>query len=152
MRQFVFIFCFLSSLLSCYGQSFNDVKMKEKFVFHQLDFLETGTDKLLYSPDNIKGLIVTSSYDNKEYLTISIPGVHTYYLHIINKVVDTPEPDMKVIMYQGGETIENVGTYVANVFFVYDLQKNTSIPEFVRLELHNSPNILMFSGLIKLTD
>jgi hypothetical protein len=38
MRQFVFIFCFLSSLLSCYGQSFNDVKMKEKFVFHQLDF------------------------------------------------------------------------------------------------------------------
>jgi hypothetical protein len=53
-------------------------------------------------------------------------------------------------MYQGGETIENMGTYTANIFFVYDLSKNENVPELVRLEIHKSPNIMQFSGIIKL--
>ena len=97
-------------------------------------------------------MIVDATIDNKNYLLISIPDVHTYQLQIVNKVVDTPQKNLKIIMYQGGETIENMGTYTANIFFVYDLSKNKNVPELIRLEINNSPNIMQYSGLIKLDD
>ena len=117
-----------------------------------MEVLETGTDKVLDSFPEGSGMIIDTTIDNKNYLLISIPDVHTYQLQIVNKVVDTPKKNLKIIMYQGGETIENMGTYTANIFFVYDLSKNKNVPELIRLEINNSPNIMQYSGLIKLDD
>lgn len=58
----------------------------------------------------------------------------------------------KIRMYQGGERIEGVGTYTANVFFNYDLRKNSEIPENIYLKLDNSPNYLVFYGIMKINN
>ena len=97
-------------------------------------------------------MIIDATIEKQNYLVISIPEVHTYTLQIVNKVVDTSQKNIKIVMYQGGEHIENMGTYTANIFFVYDLSKNRNVPELVRLEINNSPNIMLFSGIIKLSN
>lgn len=132
------------------AQTSTDYTVNEKLVFHKLEVLETGTDKILDSFDEGSGGIIDATIQNKNYLMISIPDVHTYTLQIVNKVIENPQKNLKIIMYQGGETIENMGTYTANIFFVYDLSKNENVPELVRLEIHKSPNIMQFSGIIKL--
>ena len=78
-------------------------------------------------------------------------SIHTNYKLLI-RLLTPPQKNLKIIMYQGGETIENMGTYTANIFFVYDLSKNKNVPELIRLEINNSPNIMQYSGLIKLDD
>lgn len=133
----------------------NNYIVKEKLVFHQLDILETETDKVLDSFYEVSGMILSVDIDSTEYLCIDIPDVHTYNIQIVNRVEDKPSENLKVVMLQGGETIEingEKGTYTANIFFVYDLRKNSEIPEFVRLQINGSPNILKFSGIIKLRD
>lgn len=151
MKRYIYlIFCCLSIPLC--AQTSGNFTINEKLIFHKLEVLETGTDKVLDSFPEGSGMIVDATIDNKNYLLISIPDVHTYQLQIVNKVVDTPQKNLKIIMYQGGETIENMGTYTANIFFVYDLSKNKNIPELIRLEINNSPNIMQYSGLIKLDD
>ena len=126
--------------------------VNEKLVFHKLEVLETGTEKVLDSFSNFGGVIIDATIEKQNYLVISIPEVHTYTLQIVNKVVDTSQKNIKIVMYQGGEHIENMGTYTANIFFVYDLSKNRNVPELVRLEINNSPNIMLFSGIIKLSN
>ena len=151
MKRYIYlIFCCLSILLC--AQTSGNFTINEKLIFHKLEVLETGTDKVLDSFPEGSGMIIDTTIDNKNYLLISIPDVHTYQLQIVNKVVDTPQKNLKIIMYQGGETIENMGTYTANIFFVYDLSKNKNVPELIRLEINNSPNIMQYSGLIKLDD
>ena len=151
MKRYIYlIFCFFSIPLC--AQTLGNFTINEKLIFHKLEVLETGTDKVLDSFPEGSGMIIDTTIDNKNYLLISIPDVHTYQLQIVNKVVDTPQKKLKIIMYQGGETIENMGTYTANIFFVYDLSKNKNVPELIRLEINNSPNIMQYSGLIKLDD
>lgn len=151
MKRYInLIFCCLSIPLC--AQTSGNFTINEKLIFHKLEVLETGTDKVLDSFPEGSGMIIDTTIDNKNYLLISIPDVHTYQLQIVNKVVDTPQKNLKIIMYQGGETIENMGTYTANIFFVYDLSKNKNVPELIRLEINNSPNIMQYSGLIKLDD
>ena len=53
-------------------------------------------------------------------------------------------------MYQGGENISGLGSYTANVFFNYNLQQNTKIPETIRFEMDGSPYIYELSGIIKI--
>lgn len=137
------------------AQDASNYIIKDKFLFHQLDFLETGTDKLLDSYPEVSGLILSVDIDSTEYLCIAIPDVHIYNIQIVHRVEDKPSEDLKVVLLQGGETVEingEKGTYTANIFFVYDLRNNSEIPEFVRLQINESPNILKFSGIIKLRD
>ena len=136
--------------MSMNAQTNKNYTINQKFKFHSLEFLETGTDKLLEEFPEGEGLVINAISNNQEYLIISIPGVHDYYLQIVNKVEDTPEENLKIIMYQGGEKIENLGTYTANVFYVYDLSKNNEVPELIRFEINNSPNIQQFKGIIRL--
>lgn len=137
------------------AQDASNYIIKEKLVFHQLDILETETDKLIDSFPEGSGMILSVDINSTDYLCISIPDVHTYNIQIVNRVEDKPSEDIKVVMLQGGETVEingEKGTYTANIFFVYDLRKNSETPEFVRLQINGSPNILKFSGIIKLRD
>ena len=118
MKRYIYlIFCCLSILLC--AQTSGNFTINEKLIFHKLEVLETGTDKVLDSFPEGSGMIIDTTIDNKNYLLISIPDVHTYQLQIVNKVVDTT-------------------------------QKN--VPELIRLEINNSPNIMQYSGLIKLDD
>lgn len=127
--------------------------INEKYLFHKMEVLETGTDKLLDSFPGMGGMVVSATAHGKEYLIISIPKVHTYELQIVNRAEeDITEQNLKIVMLQGGETIENVGIYTANVFFIYDLKKNLNMPEIIRLEINNSPNIMQYSGIIKLSE
>lgn len=151
MKKYILLLlcCFSISL---FAQTSDNYTINEKFIFHKLEVLETGTDKVLDSFSEGSGMIIDATVENKNFLLISIPDVRTYQLLIVNKVVDTPKKDLKIVMYQGGETIENLGTYTANIFFVYDMSKNKNVPELIRLEINNSPNIMQYSGLIKLDD
>ena len=151
MKRYIYLIFYCLSIPLC-AQTSGNFTINEKLIFHKLEVLETGTDKVLDSFPEGSGMIIDTTIDNKNYLLISIPDVHTYQLQIVNKVVDTPQKNLKIIMYQGGETIENMGTYTANIFFVYDLSKNKNVPELIRLEINNSPNIMQYSGLIKLDD
>lgn len=132
------------------AQTYSGYTVNEKFVFHKLEVLETGTEKKLDSFSGCRGVIIDATIEKQNYLMINVPEVHTYTLQVVNKVVDTSQKNIKIVMYQGGEHIENMGTYTANIFFVYDLSKNRNVPELVRLEINNSPNIMQFSGIIKL--
>lgn len=138
------------------AQDKDKIIIEQKFVFHQLDVLETGTNKVLDSFPDGGGMILNCKVNNQDYLIIDISGVHTYQLQIVNKVEDIIEKNLKIIMYQGGEKIENIGpesvsgTYTANVFYVFDLEKNKYTPDLIRLEINGSSNIMQFSGIIKL--
>ncbi|MBQ2366148.1 MAG: hypothetical protein IIV54_05430 [Bacteroidaceae bacterium] len=151
MRKLVFLLLSVFYINVCAYAS-TEYIVNEKLVFHKLEVLETGTEKVLDSFSNFGGMIIDATIEKQNYLAISIPEVHTYTLQIVNKVVDTSQKNIKIVMYQGGEHIENMGTYTANIFFVYDLSKNRNVPELVRLEINNSPNIMLFSGIIKLSN
>lgn len=150
MRRLIILFLTCIVTMGMNAQTNKNYTINQKFKFHSLEFLETGTDKLLEEFPEGEGLVINAISNNQEYLIISIPGVHDYYLQIVNKVEDTPEENLKIIMYQGGEKIENLGTYTANVFYVYDLIKNKEVPELIRFEINNSPNIQQFKGVIRL--
>jgi len=150
MKRLIILFLTCIVIMSMNAQTNKNYTINQKFKFHSLEFLETGTDKLLEEFPEGEGLVINAISNNQEYLIISIPGVHDYYLQIVNKVEDTPEENLKIIMYQGGEKIENLGTYTANVFYVYDLSKNNEVPELIRFEINNSPNIQQFKGIIRL--
>ena len=124
----------------------------EKLVFHKLDVLETGTEKPLESFENTGGVIIRGKVGEQEHMIISVYEVYDYDLTIVNKVVGEPRDNIKMIMYQGGGNFKGMGIYTANVFFVYDLSKNKETPEFIRLEINDSPNIMKYSGIIKLED
>ena len=145
-KHILLLLCCFS--ISLFAKTSDNYTINEKFIFHKLEVLETGTDKVLDSFSEGSGMIIDATVENKNFLLISIPDVHTDQLLIVNKVVDTPKKDLKIVMYQGGETIENLGTYTANIFFVYDMSKNKNVPELIRLEINNSPNIMQYSGLI----
>ena len=152
MKKSLFILLLYCLCVNVKSQSEENYIVKEKFVFHQLDFLETGTDRILDSFPDGSGVIIKTEIESQDFLIIHIPDVYTYKLQIVNQVVDKPNSDCKVVMLQGGEIIEGQGAYTANIFFVYDLIKNENTPEFIRFQIHNSPNILVFSGIIKLLD
>lgn len=146
----VLIIMFLLSHLNCMAQTSSNYEIQEKFVFHQLDILETETDVQLESFSDGGGMIIRARIEERDYMIISVGDIHTYNLTIINKIEDTPDDNIKVVMYQGGEKIEGKGAYTANVFFVYDLSKNVSTPEFVRFAINGSPNVMKYSAIIKL--
>lgn len=150
MKKLLFLLMSVACL-SVYSQETSNQKVNEKFVFHQWETLNATSGETLKS-FTVTGVIVDASINNKDYLSISIADVYTYNLTIVNKVIDYPQEDIKVVMYQGGEIIEDKGTYTASVFFVYDLKKNEKIPEFVRFQIHNSPNVMILSGIIKLSN
>lgn len=149
MRIIVLI---LLCLVSFSSNAQSKYSVLQKFKFHSLEFVETETDKPLDSFPEGQGLVINCEVEGKEYLLISIPSIHDYNITVVNKVTDTPEKDIKVVMYQGGEKIESLGTYTCNVFYVYDLSKNQTTPEFIRFAINGSPNIQIFKGLIKLED
>ena len=150
MKKFLFLLMSVACF-SVYSQESSNQKVNEKYVFHQWETLNATSGEILKS-FTVTGVIVDASINNKDFLSISIADVYTYNLTIVNKVIDYPQEDIKVVMYQGGETIEDRGTYTASVFFVYDLKKNEEVPEFVRFQIHNSPNVMVFSGIIKLNN
>lgn len=148
MRKFSYLLvCMI--YLNVNAQTSDNYTINEKFVFHQFDVIEKGTEKVLETY-SIGGVVVDVTISGQNYLGISIPRVHDFNLIIANKVTDTPTKDLKLVMYQGGEKIKDIGTYTANVFFVYNLNSNSNVPELIRLELDNAPNIFQFSGIIKL--
>lgn len=98
MKRYIYlIFCCLSIPLC--AQTSGNFTINEKLIFHKLEVLETGTDKVLDSFPEGCGMIIDTTIDNKNYLLISILDVHTYQLQIVNKVVDTPQINLKIIMY-----------------------------------------------------
>lgn len=148
---------FLLSLFLCfscalYSQNNEKYIIDEKFVFHQVDVLETGTDKEIESFPNVRGVIIRTKVNNRDYMLIALPDIITYELNIVNKFEEDFKNNTKIIMYQGGGSVEGLGMYTANIFFMYNLTKNKETPEFVRLEINNSPNIMLYSGIIKLTE
>ena len=124
----------------------------EKFVSHKLDIVESDTKRPIHSDVDLKYVIASVFIDEQEYLIISNPNIMTYNLIVFNKAEEIVNSNTKIRMYQGGENIKDVGTYTANVFYYYDIQRNESIPESIWLELDNSPNILIFSGIIRINE
>lgn len=148
MRKLLFALVLTFNAI-CMAQNSSDYTIQEKFVFHQIDVLDTKTDEVLQSFPDGSGLIIRANIQKTNYMIISIGDFHRYSLTIVNKVEDFPRKDVKIIMYQGGGKLD-VGTYTANIFFIYDLSKNKNTPEFVRLEINGSSNIMKYSGIIKL--
>lgn len=132
----------------------SNYRILQKFKFHSLEIRETNTENLLDEFPEGEGLVINCMVEGIEYLLISIPGVHDYNIQIVHKVLGAPvELDgIKMDLYQGGEKIEGLGVYTCNVFYVYDIEKNKTIPQFIRLEINGSPNLLYFNGIIKLED
>lgn len=138
-------------LFSVKSHSQDNYTILHKYKFHSMEFLDTGTEKLLEDFTDISGVIVDCIVNGDEYLLISIPGVHDYHIRIVHKATDVPpENDVKMDLYQGGEKVEGIGTYTCNVFFVYDITKNAQMPQWVRLAIDNSSNIVQFKGIIEL--
>ena len=131
----------------------SNYRILQKFKFHSLEIRETNTENLLDEFPEGEGLVINCMVEGIEYLLISIPGVHDYNIKIVHKGTDAPpENGIKMDLYQGGEKIDGLGIYTCNVFYVYDVEKNRTIPQFIRLAIDGSPNLLYFNGLIKLED
>lgn len=148
------ILILLACFVSLCANAQSNIETLQKFKFHSLEFRETNTENLLEEFPEVEGFIINCVLEGTEYLYITIPDIHDYNIQIVHKVLGTPvELDgIKMDLYQGGEKIEGLGVYTCNVFYVYDMEKNKTIPQFIRLEINGSPNLLYFNGIIKLED
>lgn len=117
------------------------------FVWHKMVVYDRNDNVL----DNFsgKGLIIETEINSKKYICITIGKESTYEIQIVNTVVDNPAENIKVVMYQGGQTI-NDKIAVITVFYIYLTDKNKVIPESIRIDVNNSDNVIELSGLIKL--
>lgn len=150
MKRIILTFCLYLLTISLYAQSSNNYHVVEQFVYHQLEIIDAQTKQTIESFNDYKGVIVSAIVDEQEYLIIGMTKDMTFKLMIVNKAEDIFEEKWEIRMYQGGEKISGLGSYTANVFFYYNLQRNTKIPEAIRFEMNGSPYIYEISGIIKI--
>jgi hypothetical protein len=125
-------------------------RVLEKYVFHKLEVLNSQTKEPIETFDDYKGIVFSAVVNGQEYLSITLVNNMTFNLIIANKAEDIVENNLKIRMYQGGENIEGMGTYTANVLFHYYLSKNANIPESIWFEINGSPYIYNMSGIVKI--
>lgn len=98
------------------------------------------------------GLILNIESDGSKFLGVTIGEKSIYEITIVNTVEDSSsQPGVKCILYQGGMKFQ--GEYIViNVFYIYDTQKNGEIPEYVWIDVDNSPTIMELSGIVKINN
>ncbi len=145
---FITIICINS--FAVFAQS--ECIIRDKYIYHSTEVIETSTGKTIDPESNLMGMVILATVNNVDYLVITIGDEAFLYLEVVNVVENSMENDMRIKMYQGGEYKEGVGIYTADVLFAYDESKNSTIPEIIRVEVHNSPNIIIFSGIVRLNN
>lgn len=96
------------------------------------------------------GLIINAEIDGTKMIGITLGEETVYEVQVVNIEEEYDSQNgQKWIMYQGGMKF-NDEIVVLNVIFVYDMAKNTNIPETVLVDVHNSPTIMELSGLVQL--
>lgn len=150
MKRLTLIICMCLLTSSLNAQNGNDYHIVEQFVYHQLVIINAQTKQTIESFDDYKGAVASAIVGEQEYLIITMTKDIGFNLMIVNKAEEIFDDNWKIRMYQGGGKIDGLGSYTANVFFNYDLQYNTKIPETIRFEMDGSPYIYELSGIIKI--
>lgn len=149
MKKAFFICISILCMTMC-ANAQDNTRVLEKYVFHKLEVLNSQTKEPIETFDDYKGVVFSAVVNKQEYLSITLVNDMTFNLIIANKAEDIVENNLKIRMYQGGENIEGLGTYTANVFFNYYLSENASIPESIWFEINGSPYIYVMSGIVKI--
>ncbi len=144
------MFCLYLFTTGLYAQNGNNYHVNEQFVYHQLEIINAQTKQTIERFDDYKGGVASAVIGEQEYLIIIMTEDMVFKLVIVNKAEEVFEGKSKIRMYQGGENVSGLGSYTANVFFNYNLQQNTKIPETIRFEMDGSPYIYELSGIIKI--
>lgn len=150
MKRLLLTICLYLLSTSLNAQNGNNYHIVEQFVYHQLEIIDAQTKQTIESFDDYKGGVASAIVGEQEYLIITMTEDMGFKLVIVNKAEEVFEGKWKIRMYQGGENVSGLGSYTANVFFNYNLQHNTKIPETIRFEMDGSPYIYELSGIIKI--
>ena len=143
MKKLLFLLLLVIVALEITAQ---EVEVIEKYIYHKISAVETDSGEPITSDVDMKDVIMFSKIENEEFLVISVQDIHTYFLTIVEKEEKLSE-NIRTRIFYG---FESKGDYVATVFFFYDISKNELVPDNIWLRIEGSPNIIVFSGIIKL--
>ena len=146
MKRTIIILMFLLASMVVSAQ-----EVAEKFVSHKISAIETDSGEPIASNVDMICPIVSAIIEDKEFLVISTDAL-TYTITIVEKKEEKSSDNVLTRTFYGFENMEGVGTYVATVFFFYDLSKNESVPDAIYLRIEGSPNILIFAGIIRIDE
>lgn len=146
MKYILFLFSLIGALC------LNAAESHESFAYHSF----TVKDRDFNVQDEFHGdgaplgLILNAYIDDTQYIAITLGENTIYEVQVVNEVTDQDfAPGYKCLMYQGGMSFQ--GEIVAiNILFIYNLSRNTEIPDTVLVDVNNSPTIMELSGLVKL--
>lgn len=136
---------FITFLLLC---SFFQINATTKYVWHKM-VVKDREFNIIDESAEIMGVVVFTNINGVDYLAISIGKEMMYEIQIVNKVVENPDPSVRIEMLQGGQKIEEQ-TVAINIFLSYLTEINAEIPEKITIDVLGSTNYIEFSGLVKL--
>ena len=149
MKKLIFYLLLLSICFS--------IEAKEKhtgFAYHSFTVKDRNFEVVQeYKEDGHPlGVIIDANIDGTQMIGVTLGKETVYEVQIVNTVEDDGvNPNEKCVMYQGGMKFQGE-IVVINVLYFYDVHKNKEIPEYVWIDVNNSPTIMELSGLVKINE
>lgn len=124
----------------------------ETFIAHKCHAIKSDSGEPIVSDVDVRDAVFLAWIGDKVKLLKIDSFALTYTFTIVEQEEEMLDESKLSRTYYGYENIDGVGTIIASVFFFSDLAKNESFPENIVLRIEGSPNIIVYSGIIKLDE